>query len=143
MAKRKVFGRRRVVHEEATYVIELREDGLYVRRKHYPREECRISFTTLLQYSKPQLELNLRFNEPPVEPSIKESPLPDLPKGQLVSNKPTTTGSTVHARDVESSETLEGRLDGMAPYLGPPPLSAYEALCLEAAKRTTTGNQLQ
>jgi hypothetical protein len=56
MAKRKVHGRRKAEFDGKIYIIEMRQDGIYVRRKHY-REAVHISFNTIIKYSKPQLEL--------------------------------------------------------------------------------------
>jgi len=56
MAQRIVYGRRTVIFDGAPYIIEMRTSGIWIRRKHY-REKIRVSFETLLKYTKPQLSL--------------------------------------------------------------------------------------
>jgi hypothetical protein len=77
MAKRKVFGRRRVLYKDETYILEMREDAIYVR-KLYGRDECPISFTRLASFAQPQLELELTYTDEHIEKQIELPAEPEI-----------------------------------------------------------------
>jgi len=116
MAKRKVFGRRRAQFDDQTYIIELREDGLVVRRLRYA-DECKISFPRLLQYAKPQLELNLFYDR--LDQDDKGQPMPRVPEGFVVHHQQQGGDSDLHAGDQPAHENDDGRGGGVDSPAGP------------------------
>jgi hypothetical protein len=108
MAKRIVYGRRKVAHDGVVYRIELRADGLWVRPQRRPREWVQISFNTLIKFIKPQLELGLKFNE--LDKSDEEATVSTMSKGQLVPDKPEGSDCPLHADAEQPSQTIEGQV---------------------------------
>jgi len=76
--ERTVFGRRKMEFEGRDFTIEMRKDGIYVRRKR-GRYEWRMSFTTLLNHAKLQPELFYTLDQ-----SDPSESLPGVQEGQLV-----------------------------------------------------------
>lgn len=58
MAERKVFGRLERGHEGAVYMIEMRQDGIWVRRK-YGKALYQIPFSHLLNLAEKQMKLDI------------------------------------------------------------------------------------
>jgi hypothetical protein len=115
MAKRKVFGRRTVVFERDVYIVEMRADGVYVRRKFYS-EEVKVHFNTIIKYSIPQLELGLTFNE--LDSSEQEATVSAVPEGYVVYPKPDGEDSDLHAGDEQETVSIQGRESGLDPSTG-------------------------
>lgn len=110
MAKRKVFGRRRALYRGRTYLLELREDGLYVRRL-FSTYECRIEFERICQYGEPQFEMpGLTYG---LDQSNQTATVSTMPKDQLVPDKPEGADSPVHEAGQQSPAPDEGRVTGL------------------------------
>jgi len=116
MAQRIVYGRRTVIFDGAPYIIEMRTSGIWIRRKHY-REKIRVSFETLLKYTKPQFELGLEFDE--LDKGQQAATVSAVPKGQLVSGEPQCGLNPVHEGDEPATQADEGRVTGLDPHDGP------------------------
>lgn len=100
---RTVFGRLEVADNEFVYYLELRKDGLHVRRKH-TRSEYTLSLGEIMRLCREQTELfpptvNLTHKEPSdeVDPSKQTEPVPDLQKTRLVQPECRTEPDMLHA----------------------------------------------
>lgn len=113
MAKRKVFGRRRIVYEDKTYIIEMREDALYVH-KLYGRDECPISFARIAGFAKPQLELDPQYHDH-LDTNEPQGPLPNMPQGLVVRAEPGEAGGDLHASCEPTIKDLCRRPSGVSP----------------------------
>jgi hypothetical protein len=136
VAKRRVFGRRRANYKGVEYLIEMRETGIFIRRLRC-KEECPISFERLLQYSKPQLELNLYYDQ--VDQSNEIKPVSGLWQGPLVPDLPGETNGVVHASAEQPPAPIQGWEPGLVPPTGPKPSEAAPA---NAPAEPTTNHQL-
>jgi hypothetical protein len=116
MAKRKVFGRRRVLYKDQTYILEMREDAIYVR-KLYGRDECPITFTRIASFAQPQLELNLNYGQ--MDESDKIEPLPSVPEEPLVPGEPGTEPMHLHASAEQPPQGVLGWQPGLDTFIGP------------------------
>lgn len=115
MAQRIVFGRRQVDFDGRMFTIEMRSDGIYVRRKHC-RYEWKLGFDRLLNHAQRQPELIWddkrqpeMFN--PVDPGNQSQPLPDLQKGQLVPRVAEPVSVDLHASGEQPPQAVQERGD--------------------------------
>ena len=91
MSKHKVFGRRWFTIKGEDFKVELRENGVYVRKRN-SRTNWWLPPSYLLHLCKNQIELpfenvavpTLPYNENPVDKSNESQPVPGVQEGQLV-----------------------------------------------------------
>jgi len=136
MAKRTVFGRRQATYKDEDYIIEMREDALYVR-KRYGRDWCPIPFRRLIQYSKPQLELDLYYDR--LDKDDKNYAVSGVWQGPLVPNQSYSPTGPVYAGAEPEPETVQGRSDGVA---SPTPGQAGPEVAEQAGTTGDSDNQL-
>ncbi len=108
MAKRKVFGRRKAEFGGQQFTIEMRTDGVFVRRKHC-RGEWMLPFDRLLNHAQSQPDLfydDQRQPEmfKPVGPSDPNEPLPSMLQGLVVPTQPPSEPGDVHENTEPKAE---------------------------------------
>ena len=108
MSKRIVFGRRYVGDDVYGHKIEMRTDGIYIRRK-YSRQVWHVPFSWLLKYCcNPQLEL---FNEG-MDKGNPGTALPDLQQGHVVPDR--GESGALHESPERPAQAVVERGDGLA-----------------------------
>lgn len=141
MAKRKVFGRRKVIvnlgnNTFGRFTFEMHDDGVYMRRL-YGRELVTVPFDHLVKLFARQLMLNY---DTPLDTSDKNEPMCGVREGGLVPAEPRREGMSLHESPEPETESVPGWQYGMAPLLGPPYPTPEQWAQLNAA--SSTDNQL-
>ncbi len=122
MAKRKVFGRRKADFGGQQFTIEMRTDGVFVRRKHC-RGDWVLTFDRLLNHAQSQPDLfydDQRQPEmfKPVGPSDPNEPLPSMLQGLVVPAQPPSEPDPLYANPIEPPESPQDGGNWMVPSAG-------------------------
>jgi hypothetical protein len=137
MAKRKVFGRRRVLYKDQTYILEMREDAIYVR-KLYGRDECPITFTRIASFAQPQLELDLTFtdHENELDKNEQADAVSQMRPPGMVFGEPGSQTGDLHEAGEQPPQDVQGWPGGLPVPVGP------AAAAPDPPGTTATDNQL-
>lgn len=132
MAKRLVFGRLKINLDGGDYVIEMKRDGIFLRRR-FGRELVKVPFDHLVKLFARQLMLNYDLDK-----DDKIESLPGLWQGPLVPDTSYSPGGPLYESAEQQTETVPGRVNGVDSPAEPGP----ETLPTAETNATSTGNQL-